>query len=153
MANLPEPARFWSKVDASGDCWIWLGAKGRGYGHLSAGGRFVGAHRMAYELLVGPIPTGLEIDHLCRNPPCVNPDHLEPVTVRENQRRSPIRKTGPRPGQVPSGRDNYLGRRDACKHGHPFTSSNTRIEAGHGRRCRRCAVIRQIAYRDRKAAA
>lgn len=79
-----EP-RFWSKVDKADDCWIWRGHHGRfGYGLFTwAPSRGVSkvraAHRVAYELLKGPIPDGLVLDHLCRNPPCVNPDHLEPV--------------------------------------------------------------------------
>lgn len=85
--------RFWSKVDASGDCWEWTaGVNNRGYGyfHVAVGQSPVGAHRFAYEQLVGPIPDGLVIDHLCRNPPCVNPDHLEPVRFRENLMRGGV---------------------------------------------------------------
>lgn len=83
--------RFWRLVE-KGDpssCWIWTGKKGsKGYGlaHVD-GGRQAQAHRVAYELLVGPIPDGLEIDHTCNVRPCVNPDHLEPVTHAENVRR------------------------------------------------------------------
>ena len=77
---------FWSKV-GRGDkdrCWPWLAGKTRGYGRFYI--RRVGkqAHRIAYELLVGPIPDGLDLDHLCRKHSCVNPRHLEPVTRREN---------------------------------------------------------------------
>ena len=72
------------------ECWPWLGGiDGRGYGCAAAGnGRAVKAHRLAYQLLVGPIPEGLELDHLCRNRVCCNPVHLEPVTHRENLRRA-----------------------------------------------------------------
>jgi hypothetical protein len=85
-------ARFWSKVDASGDCWEWTGYTDQdGYGRVGVGRRVdqrtIPAHRYAWELMVGPIPEGLEIDHLCFNRPCVNPDHLEPVTHTENMRR------------------------------------------------------------------
>src|SRR6266496_2265386 len=84
--------RFWAKVDRSGGsraCWLWTGKTGRdGYGRIGLGGRGalvrVRAHRFAYELLIGPIPDGLQIDHLCRVRHCVNPAHLEPVTQREN---------------------------------------------------------------------
>jgi HNH endonuclease len=69
-------------------CWIWDGAKiPQGYGTTSVDGRTVGVHRVAYERAHGPIPAGLEIDHLCRTRPCVRPEHLEPVTTAENQRR------------------------------------------------------------------
>lgn len=88
-----EPRRWWSKIDVSGDCWEWTPPVGNhGYGEFARQGerRTVLAHRYAYELLVGPIPDGLEIDHLCRNKACVNPDHLEPVTKSENARRAAL---------------------------------------------------------------
>ena len=82
-------ARFWSKVDMSGDCWNWLGSHGK-YGHgtfsmtVDGVSKTPGAHRVAYELVKGPIPKGLHIDHICHNPPCVNPEHLRPVTHKQN---------------------------------------------------------------------
>jgi hypothetical protein len=70
------------------DCWIWQrGRQARGYGTTTVDGRQVYAHRMMWERLRGPIPEGMEIDHLCRNHSCVNPDHLEPVTHRTNMQR------------------------------------------------------------------
>lgn len=91
----PTYGDFWAKVDRSGGadaCWPWIGSNngaGRvGYGHVQVEpGRWMGAHRRAYELLVGPIPEGMTLDHLCRNTLCVNPAHLEPVTTAENTRR------------------------------------------------------------------
>lgn len=85
----PFEERFWSKVEKSSGCWAWTGHKNRnGYGWtLGPKGKGESAHRIAYELLVGPIPEGLQIDHLCRNRACVNPDHLEPVTQRVNWQR------------------------------------------------------------------
>jgi hypothetical protein len=90
--RVPLADRFWAKVDRRGpdDCWIWLGAKiSSGYGTIYFGGkvRIVLAHRVAFELEVGPIPDGLELDHLCFERACVNPAHLEPVTKQENLRR------------------------------------------------------------------
>lgn len=85
----PE-ARFWQYVDKrESGCWEWTGWKNQyGYGRFSINGKSVSAHRHAYELRNGPIPDGLQLDHLCRNTLCVNPDHLEPVTSKENTRRS-----------------------------------------------------------------
>ena len=92
MKSIEE--RFWPKVarGAADECWPWIAATDpKGYGRIGAGGgrgcRTLFAHRVAYELLVGPIPPSLELDHRCRHPACVNPAHLEPVTHRENMIR------------------------------------------------------------------
>lgn len=90
-----------------GDCWEWTGATTTGYGHISighAGDALV--HRYVYEALVGEIPEGLELDHLCQNPACCNPDHLEPVPKSENMRRGN------------KGRTRFVGRERVCKRGH-----------------------------------
>lgn len=115
--------RFWSKVDKSGECWEWTAGKyAWGYGQFSVGYKKIRAHRWAYEHLVGPIPEGLVIDHLCRNPPCVNPAHLEPVTGAENTRRG----------------GNAL--KTHCPRGHEYDEANTRY--CHGSRfCRACDRI------------
>lgn len=77
--------RFWECVDKSGDCWLWTAAlKGDGYGSLLHNGSIKTAHRVAYELTHGPIPDGLDLDHMCHNKRCVRPEHLRPVTHGQN---------------------------------------------------------------------
>lgn len=140
----PRPSfeeRFWSRVRKTDGCWLWTGTFGSaGYGMLSRGGgrgaRSVGAHRAAYELMVGPIPAGLQIDHLCRVRACVNPAHLELVTVRENVLR----------GEGITARNK---RATHCKRGHEFTPENTHITPRGGRKCLPCDRLFKAA-RDRK---
>ena len=93
-ASLCQPAevRFWAKVTKTDRCWLWTGATTpKGYGQFSArASRHTYAHRYAYELLVGGIPDGLTIDHLCKTRNCVRPDHMEVVTRGENTRRGAV---------------------------------------------------------------
>jgi hypothetical protein len=92
------------------------------------------AHRLAYELFVGPIPEGQTIDHLCRNRPCVNPGHLEVVDMRTNLLR----------GSSPTAQN---ARKTHCKHGHEFTPENTALKQGRYRICRTCRARRNREYR------
>lgn len=121
------------------ECWTGLGAKNsNGYVYVKLGGKSVPAHRIAYELAYGPIPPGLVIDHVCRNRECFNPDHLEPVTNRENIRRGLA-------GQ-------HNARKTHCKNGHPFDARNTRWHKGY-RVCRACVRMRERESRAKKRAA
>ena len=73
-------------TDRTGECWLWTGSKnGSGYGYVCVDGKTKKAHRVAYELAFGPIPVGAQIDHTCHTRSCVNPDHLRPVTPKQNQ--------------------------------------------------------------------
>ena len=120
-STLELAQRLWAKVDTDGPCWEWRGWKDRdGYGRHSS----TLMHRWVYETLVGEIPAGLQIDHLCRNHGCVNPDHLDVVTLQENKRRG-------------YGFDALNARKTHCVRGHAFTPENTLISSGR-RRCREC---------------
>lgn len=134
------------KFEISPDgCWLWTAyLNPTGYGQVRINGRTRLAHRVVYESVVGPIPDGLELDHLCRIRACVNPEHLEPVTHAENMRR----------GDTPWIAQRYA-ERTHCGHGHPFDEANTYwAEGGRRRRCRACkAAINRRWYEARKAAA
>lgn len=135
MDATPFRIRFWQKVDMTGDCWIWTAATSGGYGKFSIDGRLHRAHRVAYQILVGPISDDLVLDHLCRNTLCVNPHHLEPVTQRTNV----LRGSGMIPKQAAQ---------KQCKHGHEFTPENTYVHDGQ-RKCREC---RRVSAAKRRAA-
>lgn len=122
-----------------GGCWEWSGTHNtHGYGMVWFDGRMRVTHVVVYEALVGPVPDGLELDHVCENKGCCNPDpaHLEPVTHAENGRRS-----------------KYARRRreqTRCARGHEFTSDNTYVTKRGGRSCRTCMRAYQRAYWHRR---
>lgn len=129
MKRAPLADRLWAKVDERGpdECWPWTGAcTPNGYGQINAGGRHgkkLQAHRVVYELVVGPIPQGHEIDHLCERKDCCNPSHLEPVTRQDNMLR-------------------FHGQRTTCRRGHPLdgvTRTHNRGVPGQHRYCKTCA--------------
>lgn len=129
----PIADRFWAKVDRwdPDHCWLWTGGRATtGYGTFMIRKNPIHtvayAHRMAYTLVVGPIPPGLTIDHLCRVRACVNPKHMEPVTLAENISRAT---------------------RYVCRHGHEFTPENTYVRPNGYRMCRVCIAFRQARRR------
>lgn len=125
-------------IDEQTGCWVWQWSRTtKGYGSIRSEGVKRQAHSVYYERLVGPIPEGLQLDHLCRNPACVNPDHLEPVTSRENTLR------GISPPAVNAAKTH-------CIRGHPFDEDNTRIAANGGRICRICDRAEKRRGRARK---
>lgn len=115
-------------------CWLWQRSKlTAGYGQV---GRGIPAHRVVYEELVGPIPEGLQLDHLCRVRACVNPGHLEPVTRRENLLR----------GESPAAKH---ARKTHCPKGHPFEGENLYVDPRGQRGCKTCRREQLRAFRSR----
>jgi hypothetical protein len=112
-------------------CWTWTGAaNNKNYGCVGYQGRSMLTHRRAYELLVGPIPPGFHVDHLCKNTRCCHPAHLEAVTPRVNTRRA------------------LSDTVRACVHGHEYTPENTIVKKNGQRNCRTCANQWQRDYRS-----
>jgi hypothetical protein len=137
----PTPATLriaWERdVKRGSGCWFWAGpVASNGYGRISWQGRRLYAHRVAYELLVAPLGNDLVIDHLCRTPLCVNPAHMEPVTIAENTRR----------GVAPNIIRNLL---KVCIRGHKQVGDNVYTSPSGRRNCVACQRIR---YQQQKAA-
>lgn len=130
--------RLLARVDYTGaGCWEWTGANNaRGYGQMWDGERVDYTHRLAYQVFVGPIPIGLQIDHLCRNRCCCNPDHLEAVTQAVNSQRGDCGA--------------HYGSRTHCGFGHEYTPENTYVHPHAGERvCKECRKGHSRAYRQR----
>ncbi|WP_063750263.1 HNH endonuclease signature motif containing protein [Kitasatospora cheerisanensis] len=116
--------RVFDRTDRTGDCWLWKGHKNaEGYAWTHAAGHHRLVHRFSYEALVGPIPVGFQIDHLCKVRHCVNPAHLEAVTPKVNVQRSTSANR----------------RKTHCPQGHPYDEANTYRPPGRtARACRAC---------------
>lgn len=124
-------------VDRETGCWVWAGNKDRlGYGRFGYQGRLHLAHRASYALLIGDIPEGMDLDHLCRNPSCINPAHLEAVTHRENARRGL------------AGANERM--KTECPQGHPYSGDNLVVLSNGHRRCRACLSAQRKAWKDRQ---
>ena len=134
------PERFWAKVQKTNSCWLWIDSLSKdGYGSMSVANHKTYAHRIAYELVVGSIPDGMTIDHLCRNRACVNPSHLEAVSNRENLLRG---------NTIPA----KNAAKTQCPLGHPYDEENTGLDKGR-RYCKACKRIRARAlYRAKRGA-
>lgn len=113
------------KLDPEARCWVWLGGRRNSYGAIKVKGKSKLAHRVSYETFVGPIPPGLTIDHLCRQRLCINPKHLEPVTMAENHRRGAQVAL-----RVP---------KTHCINGHAYTPDNIYLDRKGVNRCMECA--------------
>lgn len=137
MKKLSPQQRFennYTPVPESG-CWIWLGALVCGYGNLMVNGKTIKAHRFSYEQKYGKIPEGMQLDHLCRVRCCVNPNHLETVTQKENINRGICAST----------------EKTHCPKGHPYNETNTfRRRNRNSRECRICMRQNLIKSRQRQ---
>uniref|UniRef100_A0AAT9JAA2 ORF17 n=1 Tax=Nitrosopumilaceae spindle-shaped virus TaxID=3065433 RepID=A0AAT9JAA2_9VIRU len=123
--------RFMIKIEQNGNCWQWIASKDpSGYGKFMLNKKLISSHRISYELFKGEIPKGLQIDHLCRNRACVNPEHMEVVTQKENLRRG---------DKTNIGRNNRL--KTHCPQGHEYIKENL-VKSDPGRKCKICKNAR-----------
>ena len=134
------PQRFWDKVDKTDSCWEWIAClDSKGYGRFKLNGKSQRSHRLSYENTKGIIPK--ELDHLCRNRKCVNPNHLEAVTRKENCRRGLV-------GFVAELKQRIKTR---CPQGHPYSKENTYIRSkSNYRECKICVRSRILQYQHNK---
>lgn len=136
-----DPADRLRYVIAENDCWVWLGAKDKdGYGQISIKKprcTTLRAHVVSYEAINGKVPTGLVLDHLCKNPSCINPTHLEPVTNKVNILRG-------------VGRAALNAQKTRCPKGHPYAGGNLYVNPKGQRICRLCNCYAQQRYRQQK---
>lgn len=139
-------------VDPISGCWLWTGALDQGYAVLSIDGKKQYAHRVSYEMFVGPVPDGLELDHTCHSPlicaggecihrRCINPDHLEAVTTAVNTSRGCLDR-----------RQHQLSKTH-CPAGHEYSGRNLKVKPNGWRRCRECGKLQMRALRLRRRTA
>ncbi len=131
--------RLWEKIspEPNSGCWLWMaGGNQHGYGSFYVNGRQRGAHIACYEHYIGPVPDGLELDHKCRVPCCVNPSHLEPVTHQENVARGAANESAKK----------FQGAKTHCPSGHPYTEDNIYFRKNGHRDCRTCSQERSKKY-------
>ena len=139
--RVPLETRFWPFVNKTPACWLWTGATTPyGYGTIAVGRKTILAHRVAYLLVVGPIPSGLTIDHLCRVRSCVNPAHMEPVPGRINTLRG-------------EGVTAKQARKTHCQRGHAYDEANTHLDPRGHRSCKECHRAHCRAQRRKKSLA
>jgi hypothetical protein len=133
-----QEQNFWKRVHKSDTgCWEWTGCKCHGYGYVGMNGKNHRVHRIAYILTHGGIPDGLVPDHLCKNKACVNPAHLELVTIKENTMR----------GDGPTAQN---AKKTHCPQGHEYTPENTHLTKDNFRQCKECSRRRAREYYYRR---
>ncbi len=145
LSTATLPVSFWRRIKVNGGgCWIWCSGKNKdGYGKFTIGRITRSTHRWTYEALVGPIPVGLELDHLCRVRSCCNPDHLEAVTHRENCSRGTV-------GHATAARE--LSKTHCPQH-HPYDATNTYVTPAGRRQCRICRSLQNQKQHQRRQSA
>ncbi len=138
-ARRPIAETFSQHIRKTSGCWFWTGSDNtQGYGIIRRGARRLMAHRVAYELFIGKIPSGMLVCHHCDNPPCVRPDHLFIGTAKDNIRDC-----------VSKGRSKEQ-KKTHCPRGHRYTAENTKIVHDGARNCRECAREQHRQYWERK---
>jgi hypothetical protein len=139
--SIPLLLRVASNIDLPDGltgCWVWINPGNRGYGSVRINGKHAPSHKALFEHANGPIHAGFELDHLCKNKACCNPDHLEIVTHKENNKRDP--------GAWKNKEKTH------CLRGHPLSGDNLYVTNEGYRQCKECAALRHLKFRTARAA-